>query len=928
MTWPTKYNLIDSEELISKTDQYLMNEDGTPKFPVISLDTETNGLALYKTSIVGISFSVDQYHGFYLPLLIWKSDPNSKKLRTKDGIKREVLTDGQLYCPWTDTYYDEFVKPQDVKYPDWVPAIIERWFGKTQLFAWNAPFDINHIFINFGIDLKNNLVVDGGLLTHILNENESVGLKETANRYAAQLGFNQYVLATAEKEELKGSIIRNGGTGTQVWRADIEPQMHYAAQDTMLTHGLIPLLLQDLYQERGEDYAQLESWIFDQEVMPLCKEVIIDLKRNGIFLDVPHFEKLRDQNAKKLIELEDNFILAITPYLKDFEKGKSLDEAISHQRLVKKIIELEGLELPQVLDKKTGETKESLAKAVVKKTYEETPHWIWGYILGQDEIKYSEAKLNKIKQELYEEVEGRRYRFNLGSSDHLVWLFFDKLKENRHLFEKTAGSTEEEWKPSLDADQIKTHLLPKYAWVNYLLKYKKILKIQSTYVEPALELHIDGWMRVDYKQNGTTSGRFSCAGGYNLQTLPRVEDEQEALEQCSKCNSKNIELDEYIECAANVICGDCGHIEHDITRPSAIKKGFIAPPGYKIVNADYASLEPRIFAYISEEPDIKKVYSDGLDLYSKVYCDMFDKAGQYSADPNAKNFLKKVYPKGRKLIKATVLGIPYGAGNAQVATMTGHTIKSTKPNKHGIYEERPDVAKGKELRDLYLATYPRLSYYMERMERQAVELGYVQCKYGRRRHFEWAKLIGDFLEQLPTKNDFHYDQMSKVNSLVQVSSTKLQGTSVDIKDINSGNIIWLLTEKNLEELCKVLNINFSVDKFGKDGCKQKGGWSYIKSLLKGDLNNAKNFPIQGLAGSVTNMGMLVTARLFKEHNIDGWIFTTVHDEIGCYVREDQAELGRELLQNGMENNIFTLPLANDVKMIAEPIICDNLRDSK
>lgn len=98
--------------------------------------------------------------------------------------------------------------------------------------------------------------------------------------------------------------------------------------------------------------------------------------------------------------------------------------------------------------------------------------------------------------------------------------------------------------------------------------------------------------------------------------------------------------------------------------------------------------------------------------------------------------------------------------------------------------------------------------------------------------------------------------------------------------------------------------------------------------MKADLNNAKNHPIQGLAGHITNMGMLTTQRAFRNNGLDAWVALQVHDEITCYAREDQAELAKDCLQKGMEENIYTLPLKADVVMIAEPVICDNLKDSK
>jgi DNA polymerase I-like protein with 3'-5' exonuclease and polymerase domains len=963
-----KYNLINTAELIKKVDDYLINENGNPNFDIMSFDLETNGLNLYRTSIVGFSWSVNKDEGFYLPLLVWVPDKTSLKTRTKDKIKRDVYTDGHLLCPWTGEMYHEFVTPKEVKYPEWVGPLVKRWFGKSKFFMWNAPFDINHTFINFGVDLKENLLLDGGLVAHIKNENESVGLKESSVIYRNQLGINPFAQNNQEKAELKESIVKNGGNGREVWRADLEYQSKYACADTFLTFGLANVIIDELIKEHGTSYFKdkgIADWIFQDEVMPVCKEVVIDMKRKGVYIDVSYFKKLSEENTKKLLSLEDQWINEIEPFLDGFDKGKSLDEAISQQRLVKRIMELEGLAIPKIIDKKTGEEKESIAKGVIKKEYEKNPHWIWGYLLGEDEIKYSDDKLTKIKQQLYEEVEGRRYRFNLGSRDHLSWLFFIKLGENPKLFPGTDSSTEQNHIPSIDADNIKELLLPKYPWVNTLLKYKKIQKMQSTYIDPAIELQLDGWMFMDMKQNGTTSGRFSCSGGYNLQTLPRVDDELEALNECSECEAQrfnkdgsetgHIKIDQYIECMANRMCNKCGHIEHDIPCPSSIKKGFIAPPGYKIINADYSSLEPRCFAYMSKEDKIKAVYKKGLDLYSKVYCDIFDKENQYSAHPDDPNFLKKVNKKARTFIKPLVLGIPYGAGASQVANLAGYTKKYKDDDD--IIREVPDQDRGRILLDNYLNTYKNLHVYMLSQEAEAVMNGYVDAIYGRRRHLKYAPVISELLynklnyvDSFEMSSDFKYarrlaeayenngelfgDKLKSCRILeacydfMLLAKKSTQSENVHSVNRDSGHTVRLSSD-DLRYVCKALNIRYDNTEPGHtESIKDRGCWSYIRNILKADLNNAKNHPIQALAGHITNMGMLQTTRLFKSYNVDGWVCNQVHDEITCYAKTEQAELAKTLLQQGMEDNIFTSPLAKDVVMIAEPTICDSLKESK
>jgi DNA polymerase I-like protein with 3'-5' exonuclease and polymerase domains len=95
--------------------------------------------------------------------------------------------------------------------------------------------------------------------------------------------------------------------------------------------------------EFGEDKL---DWLFEEEVMPVCKEVVIPMKRQGAFIDVPYFTTLQKQAEVKLNSLEDEIIQIIEPYLGDFSKGDSLEEAVSQQRIVKKIIELEGLSIP------------------------------------------------------------------------------------------------------------------------------------------------------------------------------------------------------------------------------------------------------------------------------------------------------------------------------------------------------------------------------------------------------------------------------------------------------------------------------------------------------------------------------------------------------------------------------------------------------
>lgn len=899
-----KYNRIDTIEKLQALDAYLMNEDGTNKYPIMAVDTETNGLLLHKSTVIGFSVSVDKYTGFYLPLLDWNPTLKSLKTRTIDKVKYDSYMDGNFKCVWTGLEYPEFVKPKEYPVPEFIPAFVARWFSGANLIMHNAPFDVNMIYVSFGIDLKDNLLVDTSLLSHIINENSPNGLKKVAEEFKEELGFNPHVAANMEQQELKHSIILNGGKGSEVWRADPKYMFKYASSDTFLTFGIYEVLMQRLYEDFGEEGVK---WVFEDEVMPLCKEVVIEMKRRGVYLDIPHFELLFKETGLKLRSIEDEIIAEISHLLGEFPLGQSHDEAISNQRLIKRIAQLEGLALPQKHDKKTDTYKESLAKPEVKKAYENNPHWLWGYILGEDEIKYSQEKLAQIKAELYEEVEGRRYRFNIGSDFHLRWLFCDKLGISKRDLPQTDSATKDNPIPSMAAEVLEEQILPKFPWVRKLLTYKRLMKLQGTYISTALELNIDGWLYMDMKQNGTVAGRFACSGGFNLQTLPKVEE----FETCPKCGSRHLKVENTILLLANVTCGDCGHVQHDQLCPSAIKKGFIAPPGYKIINADFSSLEPRCFAFVAGEEKIKQVYWENLDLYSKVYIDMFDKEGQYSAHPDAPNFLKKLNKAARNLSKVITLAIPYGSRKGQVANLLDK--KKTVTYKDGTTHEVLDVEYGQQIINTYLDAYPALRMYMENQELKCLIQGWVQTKFGRKRHFQYAPVMYRYLTDWFSKCGAALD----VEELIEYQNKRLVGTTIQY--VTSSGYKVILDEILLRQICKECGLKF-------DDVRDKEGWLYLRNLMKNELNNAKNAPIQGLAAHIANKSMLDTARYIRAEGLNGWVCLQVHDELTAYAPELEAQRTSELLQHGMEKNEYALSL--DVPMIAEPIICDNLKDSK
>src|SRR5437773_1173161 len=105
-----KYNLVDTHEKLAELDAILMNGD-LPRFKLLGYDTETNGLALFKTTVVGFSISFDRHSGYYIPLLRWVPDESSRRERSFEKVKYSACMEGRLQCVWTGEFFDEFVLP-------------------------------------------------------------------------------------------------------------------------------------------------------------------------------------------------------------------------------------------------------------------------------------------------------------------------------------------------------------------------------------------------------------------------------------------------------------------------------------------------------------------------------------------------------------------------------------------------------------------------------------------------------------------------------------------------------------------------------------------------------------------------------------------------------------------------------------------------
>ena len=246
-----KYYTVQDESTLKLLHQHILDSE------IIAVDTETTGLNPRKDKIVGWSISGDEGVGFYLPTLVWNFDKDKLELQTIMGESTEVISKNLL----------KLLK------------------GKKLVFH-NASFDVQFIKNYYGIDLLPDVWVDTGLLVHTVYEEGAFGygnpfgLKSIAIMNQKELGLDVEKAANEEQVELKGSIKKNGGQTTkllfEIYKADLDILSKYASADTDLTLRICNLYLKKLKEEG------LEKFFFEDEVMPIYREVTVPMEAYGV----------------------------------------------------------------------------------------------------------------------------------------------------------------------------------------------------------------------------------------------------------------------------------------------------------------------------------------------------------------------------------------------------------------------------------------------------------------------------------------------------------------------------------------------------------------------------------------------------------------------------------------------------------------------
>lgn len=437
------------------------------EWPYLAFDTETTGLNVRKSKMIGFSVCGEPGVAFYYPLYQWK-----------DGDLQPVL------------HNLEFVR-------DLLTQIKSK-----EILTWNGSFDVRVVENNFGIDLTDSIIADGMLLKHTVNEEGPFGLKKVGIEVQRQIGLNVEEEANQEQIELKENVKKNGGSVTktnfEMFKADLDVMGRYAAADADLTFRICEYYLKILQAEG------LEEFFFDDEVMPLYKKVTIPMEKKGVTLDLPLIKKLDEEIQADIAKLEKEietelFKLEETQrYLRD--EVMSYVETKPSGLFAQEYINYFGINCPK--SEKTGKYLISGVKDDIFLNGEVTT-------LAED-VEYA------IKTRIFLKAEGKL--LNIFSKKQMGKLVFEYMGY-------TPLSETEKGNPQFNEDFIQHLADQDIAWAKLLGDYNKLIKIKGSYIDRFLEGQEDGKYYFSYKQHGTISGRY----GSDAQQLPRPLEDGSAV---------------------------------------------------------------------------------------------------------------------------------------------------------------------------------------------------------------------------------------------------------------------------------------------------------------------------------------------------------------------------------------------------------------
>jgi DNA polymerase I len=266
--------------------------------------------------------------------------------------------------------------------------------------------------------------------------------------------------------------------------------------------------------------------------------------------------------------------------------------------------------------------------------------------------KNVDAEVDRLEKRAHQSA---GHPFNVSSARQLETILFDELKLKPIKRTKTARST--------DADVLE-QLVEHHELPAILLEHRQLSKLKGTYIDalPDLVNKLTGRIHTDWSQAVAATGRIS-SNNPNLQNIP---------------------------------------VRTDLGR--SIRRAFAAPPGMRIVSADYSQIELRVLAHLSKDPVLIDAFRTGQDVHTRTAMEVFNVAADGVTDEM------------RRRAKTINFGLMYGMGEVTLAKR----LEASRAEASAFIEA-------------YFKRFDRVRVFMEETLETARKSESVRTLFGRQR---------------------------------------------------------------------------------------------------------------------------------------------------------------------------------------------------
>ncbi len=277
-------------------------------------------------------------------------------------------------------------------------------------------------------------------------------------------------------------------------------------------------------------------------------------------------------------------------------------------------------------------------------------------------IKVEKEVLFEMKDEILKRIEEvsqiiynmAGVEFNISSPKQLGDILFEKLGLPHAKKNKTGYST----------DISVLEKLRDYPIVEYIIEYRTLYKLYTTYIEGILNsISSDGKIHTIYTQTVARTGRLSSIEP-NLQNIP---------------------------------------IRYELGR--LIRKAFVPLDNSILMSCDYSQIELRVFAHLSKVPELVMAFVNDMDIHTKTAMDIFHvKEEEVTKDM-------------RRKAKAVNFGILYGISSYGLSEDLNIKPKEAKEFINKYFETYPGV---KEYMDKEIEEAKKNGYVKTIMNRKRI----------------------------------------------------------------------------------------------------------------------------------------------------------------------------------------------------------------